>query len=554
MPSLGTFAFVLHTHLPYSRHAGRWPHGEEWLYEAACESYIPLLEMLLSLRHDLTTNLTLSLTPVLLEQLASSQVVEGLDAYVNDRTRRASDDVARFEAAGEAQLAALATYYRDWYTDRRAALRDLLSHDLVASYRTLSQQGRLEVISSGATHAYLPLLSRDSSVYAQIRTGLEAHRRNLGTAAEGFWLPECAYRPAQTSDGVRRPGIEEFLAAQGIGFFFAEAHAIEGGTPAANGQELPLPYLRADRISHALLTGSAPTTGYTTARPYLVGSSDVAVIGRNRRLSMQVWSADLGYPGDPAYREFHKKDPVSGLQYWAVSGRGVDLGQKRLYDPQAARARVAAHARHFADQVVSELSRQAETLGDRALVVAAFDTELFGHWWFEGVQWLGVVLHLLGRDNRVTICPIAEHLRQHPPDAAIQLSPSSWGAGGDDRTWNNDLTADLWSILHRCEREGEELAAEIAPSRRRFVAQAERELLLAQSSDWPFLISTGQAAEYARQRFDSHVERFRLLSRLARAGSLNLADWGFLRAIEARDELFAFLDPDWLTERQGRAD
>ncbi|MGI6207904.1 MAG: 1,4-alpha-glucan branching protein domain-containing protein [Anaerolineae bacterium] len=553
MPSLGTFAFVLHTHLPYSRHAGRWPHGEEWLYEAACETYIPLAEMLRSLPDDLQANLTMSLTPVLLEQLAAPEVIAGTEDYMADRARRASEDVARFEAAGDAQLAALAHFYHDWYSGRRRALVDLLDGDLVGAFRALSHRGRIEPLSSGATHGYLPLLSRDSSIYAQVRTGLETHRRHLSEAAQGFWLPECAYRPACTDqDGTIRPGIEAFLAAQGTRFFMVESHAIEGGSAPTSREDLPEFYLPAGLTGRPAVRTLA-TTGYTTALPYLVGNSNVAAIGRNRRLSMQVWSADLGYPGDPAYREFHKKDAQSGLQYWAVSGPGVDLGAKRPYDPQAAQERVTAHAQHFAAQVIEELAQQAELHGDRALVTAVFDTELFGHWWFEGVQWLGQVLRILGQDERVTVRPIADYLSEYPPEAAIELPPSSWGAGGDDRTWNNSLTAGMWDVIHQCEREGEELAQVRDPDRLPFVAQAERELLLAQSSDWPFLITTGQAAEYARRRFDEHVERFRLLSRLARAQSLTQADRDYLRATEAKDDLFAFLNPEWFARRQGRA-
>ena len=552
MSKLGSFAFVLHTHLPYSRNAGRWPHGEEWLFEAACETYIPLVEMLRSLPEGLPAGLTMSLTPVLLEQLASPEVIAGTLDYIDDRTRRAGRDASRFESLGDPEGAALARFYQDWYDGRGRFLRDVAQGDLVGALRDLESRGLIESISSGATHGYLPLLSRDSSIYAQVRAGVETHRRHMRTSPDGFWLPECAYRGADASADPRRPGLEEFLEAAGVSFFFVESHAVEGGSPAIDRRSLPEFYLVHGQGAPGAPAPVSPT-GHTTARPYYVADSNVVAIARNRRLSMQVWSADLGYPGDATYREFHKKDSVSGMQYWAISGPGIDLGDKRRYQPGAARERVESHARHFAGEVVAELSRQSEVYGERAFVTAVFDTELFGHWWFEGVDWLAAVLRLLGEDERVDVIPVREALRRHPPESAIELPTSSWGTGGDDRTWNNGLTQEMWQTLHQCEVMAERVAARVPMSRRPFVLQALRELLLAQSSDWPFLMTTGQAASYGRRRFETHVERFRLLARLAQAEAIQAAEWEYLRDVQSRDELFAALDPEWFCERQGSA-
>jgi len=552
MPSLGCFAFVLHTHLPYSRNAGRWPHGEEWLFEAASESYIPLIEMLRRLPDGLQGGLTMSLTPVLLEQLASPEVMAGTLEYIQDRSARAARDVSRFEALSDAVGASLAAYYRDWYAARGAYLRDELAGDLVGAFRNLVEAGRIEALGSGATHGYLPLLDRDSSIYSQVRTGIETHRRHMGRSPEGFWLPECAYRGAVGSGADRRPGLEEFLDAQGIRFFLVESHAIEGGSPALDRSTLPDFYLLPAGLRRQA-PRATPVSGRTTARPYYVGQSDVVAVARNRRLSMQVWSGDLGYPGDAAYREFHKKDSSSGMKYWAVSGPGVDLGYKRYYDRAAAQARVEAHARHFAGEVLAELARQHEAWGERATVVVAFDTELFGHWWFEGIDWLAAVLRILGSDERVGVLPVGEALRRHPPDSAIELPASSWGAGGDDSTWNNGLTSDIWASLHESELLAESLVENVPVARRPFILQALRELLLAESSDWPFLITTGQAAGYGRRRFETHTERFRLLSRIAQSEAVQPADWDYLRDTQSRDQVFQFLDAEWFKNRQGRA-
>lgn len=550
MNPLGNFAFVLHTHLPYSRNAGRWPHGEEWLYEAICETYLPLISMLRALPSSVKATVTISLTPVLLEQLAVPEVVSAALEYINDRERRAAQDINRFLSMGDVASAALAKFYRDWYGKKARILAEELGGDIVGAFRDLANAGRLEIIASSATHSFLPLLSRDSSVYSQIHVGLEAHKRHLGQRAAGFWLPECGYRSSITQGNVTRAPIERYLDAEGVRFFFVESHAVAGGSATVVRRTLPRLYQIPDQIGPRCAAAFAPN-GQSTSRPYYVGQSDVAAVARNRHLSMQVWSADLGYPGDHNYREFHKRDDVSGLQYWAISGRDVELGQKSLYNPEAARARLQVHARHFAAEVVAELERQYEALGEGALVVAAFDTELFGHWWFEGVEWLFIVLGILGRDERLRIESIGDALRAHPPQCSIDLPTSSWGMGGDDRTWNNDLTADMWRVLHECEREAETLVDTSSLARRPFVLQALRELMLAQSSDWPFLLTTGQASGYGRRRLTSHVERFRLLSKLARAETLQGVDWDYLRETQSHDDLYSWLEPSWFEERQG---
>ncbi|MHB0876676.1 MAG: 1,4-alpha-glucan branching protein domain-containing protein [Anaerolineae bacterium] len=551
MGSLGSFSFVLHTHLPYCRHAGVWPHGEEWLYEAASETYVPLLELLLDLQQRLLFSLTMSLTPVLAEQLAATEVLDGIRDYMVDRGARASRDIARFEAAGDAPMAALAGRYSQWYGERVRAFDEDLGSDIVGTIARLRGAGAIEVITSAATHGYLPLLSRDSSVYGQVHTGVESYRRSFADAPAGFWLPECAYRPAVVdADGVTRPPLEEFLANEGLRFFFVESHAIEGGMPPTSTGHLVPWYAGANR----LITPVAERPGgeYTTAYPYYVGRSPVAAIGRNRTLSMQVWSAAGGYPGDPSYREFHKRDDVSGMQYWAITGRDVDLGAKLPYDPDEAARRVTEHARHFAGVVIAELERLSLRNRRPPLITAVFDTELFGHWWFEGVAWLGRVLELLAQDGRVTLEPIASYLDRNPPESAIDVPESSWGAAGDHRTWLNPSTEQMWQDIHGFEQEMEQLLRQAPADRRRILQQAARELVLIESSDWPFLVTTGQAREYAVERFRAHSERFRLLTRLALAPTIDSHEQQYLAEVEHDDSLFDDIEPAWFAARQGR--
>ena len=420
MGALGNFALVLHTHLPYCRNAGIWPHGVEWLYQATAETYVPLLEMLGRLSGRASVSVTASVTPVLAEQLAARPVMQASGEYIEDRAERARADVDRFERQGDAALADLAARYADWYLGRLRAFRDHLGEDIVGSMARLQRDGVLELITSAGTHPYLPLLARDSSIHGQVRTGVDTYRRHFGREPRGLWLPECAYRPAVVdADGVTRPGIEAFLAHHGIGFFFVEAHAVEGGVPPTSTGHLAPWYAGTNRLMGEAV--ARPSAGYTTALPYYVGRSPVAAIGRNRTLSMQVWSAAGGYPGDPAYREFHKRDSASGMQYWSISGAGVDLGAKERYRPEVAAQRVRQHADHFAGVVIDELERLvAEGVHD-PLVTAVFDTELFGHWWFEGVDWLEAVLERLAADGRVRMEPIGDYLVAHPPREAIDL-------------------------------------------------------------------------------------------------------------------------------------
>lgn len=396
----GAFTFVLHSHLPYCRMAGQWPHGEEWIHEALAETYIPLLNALYDLRQEgVHYKLTLSLTPVLVEQLADIDVQQHFLLYLDDEIQSSERDVERFAESGNEHLKYLARFYLDFYTGIRQAYLDRYDGDVVGAFRRLQDEGHIEIITCAATHGYLPLLSRDSSIYGQLRTAVESYRRHFGRSPRAIWLPECAYRPAYLEDdGSVRPAIEQFLAPLGLTCFFAETHAIEGGHPVgkAAGEVAIGPYGNIERRYVITPTQETETQGTTYAAYYVVGSDTgltdppVAVIGRNNRTGQQVWSADWGYPGDGVYREFHKKDPQSGLQYWRVTGPRVDLGDKEYYDPVMAGERAREHARHFADLVESLLEAYSTESGRYGIISSNYDTELFGHWWFEGVEWIKI--------------------------------------------------------------------------------------------------------------------------------------------------------------------
>ncbi|TFH33014.1 MAG: 1,4-alpha-glucan branching protein, partial [Anaerolineales bacterium] len=433
MPDLGAFSFVLHSHLPYARRAGRWPHGEEWLHEAAAETYIPLLNALNRLLDEgVPARLTISLTPILLEQLADEEVQRNFRTYLHDRIEAAGQDLLRFEKSGDAHFAQLARFYRQGYQDILHAFDDRYQGNLIPAFRQLQQAGMIEIATCAATHGYLPLLGRDDSIELQLRTAVESYKRHFGCAPRAIWLPECAYRPGYINeDGRLRPGIEKFLAQHDIGLFFAETHMVEGGHPVgmAAGEALG-PYGAVTRRYQVPFSKNISDLKTTTFEPYTVADSDVAVLARNNKVGLQVWSADWGYPGDFEYREFHKKDGNSGLQYWRVTGSNMDLGVKEAYRPELAAGKVQQHADHFSDLVHNQIKAYHEETGNFGIIAANFDTELFGHWWFEGIDWLEGVLSRLAQSEVVQLTTATAFISEHPPQTAINLPEGSWGAGG----------------------------------------------------------------------------------------------------------------------------
>lgn len=526
----GAFCFVLHSHLPYARLAGRWPHGEEWIHEAAIETYIPLLTALRRLHAEgIPVRLTLGLTPVLAEQLADPLVLDHLDQYLEQRIAAAARD---HDSSTDHQKY-LAGWYRDRFVAVQHAYHTELDRDLIGAFRRLRDDGVIDLMGGAATHGYLPLFGRESAIHAQIATGLRSYARLFGGQPDAFWLPECGYRP----------GFEALLHRAGIRVFFSETHAITGGEPvgAAAGDVFG-PYGNL-RQKLDIPTVDAPPRPLTTFRPYTVAGSPVAVIGRNNTIGQQVWSAELGYPGDFDYREFHRKSAISGLHYWRITGKPVDLGHKDYYHPDWAGYKVEQHSEHFAHLVGDELRRYRRQHDDYGLIAASFDTELFGHWWMEGIDWLTATLRHLATTRDVDLTTASAYLTAHPPTEAIDLPESSWGAGGQHVIWQSADSGWMWPILHAAEARMEALADRLAHETgviHAVLCQAGRELLLMQSSDWPFLVTTGQAKEYAIQRFNQHHDRFDRLAASLEAGT---PDAALSAEYYALDNLFPDLDP-----------
>jgi 1,4-alpha-glucan branching enzyme len=530
------------------------------------ETYLPLLNALYDLSEaGVPARLTVGITPILTEQLADTLVREHFVLYLEEKIAAAESDIPRFREQDTRQLEYLATFYRDWYRHNLETFRDRFNSDIIAAFRDLQDRGYVEIVTSAATHGYLPLLGRDSAIYGQIRSGIDSYKRHYGRAPRAIWLPECAYRPAYIdAQGQLRPAIEQFLSAQSIGCFFSETHTIEGGRPVgkAAGEAIG-PYGAIRRQYVIPMDENTLTQGTTYKAYYVAGSAEgltdppVAVIGRNNRTGMQVWSADWGYPGDGDYREFHKKDHVSGMQYWRVTGAQTELGHKDEYHPDWAEYKVRAHAQHYVELIETlTRSHHAET-GEYGLIASNYDTELFGHWWFEGIEWIKHVLDGLARSEAVELTTASAYLETHPPEEVLSIPESSWGMGGTHWTWDNPNTHWMWEPIHQAERRMEQLVQEYPDVQdaepRSALDQAARELLLLQSSDWPFLVTTGQARAYAIERFQSHVDRFTELADLLQgqdiAGASRLAE-----ELWEQDKAFPTIDYRWFADRQGLAD
>ena len=554
---VGAFTFVLHSHIPYCRSAGRWPHGEEWLHEAAMGTYIPLLMALDELRNEKCKfKLTLGLTPILVEQLADNLIKEHLAGYMDDKLRRARDDVKRFEVNNEGHLLYLARFYQDRYEKIVKAYNELFNRDIINSFKQLQDEGYIEIITSAATHSYLPLLSRDSAIFSQIKTGVGSYKKHFGRSPQSIWLPECGYRPSfmvkDNGNTYTKPGIEYFLDKMGISCFFAETHTVEGGKPVGKAMEDVIgPYGQIPRRYLVPVEGYPEPGEKTTYLAYWVQKPGVAVIGRNDYTSMQVWSADWGYPGDYNYREFHKKDGESGLQYWKVSGDKVDLANKEYYDPYWAEQRVREHSSHFTGIVNEHLINFYQNKGKHGIIAAAYDTELFGHWWFEGVEWIKQVLKHLDNSEYIELTTAGEYIKNNPPQDVLALPESSWGMGGGHFTWKNIDNEWMLDIVNKASLTMEQMVGKYPDAKgpvKQILNQAARELLLMQSSDWPFLVTTGQAKEYAIERFgyyrdrDSckgHTGKFYTLVEMLNSPEINPSDMEILKRYREEDRIFS---------------
>ena len=535
MPS-GCFALVLHAHLPFVRHP-ELPEflEEDWLFEAITETYLPLIAMMQRLiAKDVPFKLSMTLSPTLCAMLRDSLLQDRFLRYLDRSIDLAAREIERNPK--DAQLRALAQFYHARLSASRSQFVSEWNGDLLEAFRRFQRQGCLEIMATAATHGLLPLLQQSAeAVRAQVFIGCDEYRATFNADPAGFWLPECAYSP----------GLETVLQEANLRWFVLDAHGLMFGEP---------------RPRHAIY---APY--YTPAGP--------AAFARDRECSRQIWSATEGYPGDPAYRDFYRdigfdrpleyilpgsnalqNGRFTGLKYHRVTG---GKGEKQLYEPAAA-ARVAeVHATHFLETIREKMS-ELNALGLTPIVVAPFDAELFGHWWFEGPLFLESFfcaaafddqdLRLIRNENslrpKLLLTTPTKFLSDHPSQQEIKPAASSWGENGHLGVWVDPSNAWILPHLHSAaERLTALVRSHLSDSSEetdRVLKQLTRELLLAQSSDWAFLIKMDTARHYATQRVTDHLFRFNCLhEQFVRGAPVK----DFVADCEARDNLFP--DVNW---------
>ena len=529
----GDLLLLLHAHLPYVRHPENPYHLEEnWLYEAITATYLPLLlELHKLLDGGASPRLTLSLSPTLCSMLRDKLLGERYRAYLDRLLRLGEDELTR--AKDSPAQAELARFYLARFTELRAHYL-AIDGDIVAAYSQLQERGAVEIITTCATHAYLPVLREPSARRAQLLIAVRHYRECFGRYPRGIWLPECGYVD----------GLDQLLAELNLRFFFLDAHGLTYARP------------RPPLGLHAPI--------FTRA--------GVAAFGRDLMSSKQVWSSTEGYPADGVYRDFYRDigfdRPLSeiapyihpdgirvhtGYKYHRVTGPRVDLQDKALYEPEVARLRAREHARDFVEKRQAQVAWLSQRLDRRPIIVSPYDAELFGHWWFEGPTFLAEVLRLCSQPGSpVQLQTASGYLADYTVNAVCDPAPSSWGEGGYSAVWLDSSNDWIYSHVHHAESKMHELVAKFGskedaaqPSAEpsliaRALVQAGRELLLSQSSDWAFIMKTGTAVSYAESRVRSHLQRFGRLATELEAGTI---DESFLAECEARDNLFPHLDP-----------
>jgi 1,4-alpha-glucan branching enzyme len=579
----GYFSLVLHAHLPYVLSHGTWPHGSDWLNEAAAETYIPLIRIFEKLRDEgISAKVSIDISPVLTEMLADAEFKVGFKAYLSQKIKAAHHDIDEFTRLGEPHMISVACMWKDFYGDILEDFTAKYHEDILARFRTLQDEGHIEIFTCGATHGYFPLLSNDESIQAQVKQAVVSYKRHFGRAPRGIWLPECAYRPSylwqnpmdDTPTPFMRKGVEEFLSENGIEYFYVDSHLLEGGTAVGvyhdRFDELGILWDNFESQCVGKDTGSAPAsveeTEKTSYKVYLVaseasGKKPVSVFTRDSATGLQVWSGEWGYPGDPQYLDFHKKRFPGGHRYWRVTSAKADLAEKEQYHPDLAAARVRENAEHFADLIKNNLAQYLSDSGEPGIVVSPYDAELFGHWWFEGVELLYHAIKRLHAGGDVTRVTAGEYLdlTKDSPKEVVSLPEGSWGEGGYHWVWLNEMNKWCWPHIYEAEATMKRLAAAYAELPRGkegilgdVIKQAARELLLLQSSDWQFLITTKSAADYAEMRLARHFEDFKKLADIADnligGAAVTEGERNFVEAIEGRDNLFPDIDPLWYKE------
>lgn len=522
MNKKGFLSIVLHSHLPFVKHPEEEFFLEEnWLYEAISESYLPLYIAFTNLKEKGTKfQITMSMTPPLVLMLQDNLLLKRFNRYLKNRIELLKEE---FSSTVKGEIKELFKFYYDRYQDLYRVFNDELKGDLIYGFGELFNEGLLELITCSATHEILPLEINEKIKEVQVYLGVETFIKAFGREPRGIWLAECAYTQ----------GIDRILSKHGIKFTILDTHGI-------------------------LYADMPPVYGVSAP---IISESGVAFFGRDPESSKQVWSALEGYPGDFNYREFYRDigydlpeelvkkylHPAgfrfdSGIKLHKITGK-VPLNKKEPYDRNKAMEIVETHAGNFMLNRELEAKYLLGIIDREPIMLASFDAELFGHWWFEGPDFLESVLDKVYNFSNVieTINPY-DYLVKYPVNQISEPSTSSWGDGGYFKVWLNEGTDWIYPYLHVMGQEMITLAKKYKnPTllEKRLLNQMSRELLLAESSDWAFLISVGTAVNYATNMEKFHINAFYTLEQELNNKKINL---NFLEYLEEKDSIFPFID------------
>jgi 1,4-alpha-glucan branching enzyme len=531
MPT-GYFSLILHAHLPFVRHP-EYPEflEEDWLYEAITEVYLPLIFIFQSLHESgARPRLAMNVSPPLCEMLADPLLQQRYTAHLENLLELAEKELQRTQKTAT-EFHSVAKMYVENLSASLRLWNERYQRNLINAFRELQDEGVIEIITCCATHGFMPMISTKEARRAQVETAVVNYEKHFHRRPRGIWLAECAYEP----------GIEDLLRSAGIEYFVSDTHAILYGDPRPR---------------------------YGVHAP-VVCPNGTAVFARDVDTSQQVWSAEIGYPGNDTYREFYRDigwdAPYEylkphlhstgerrhlGLKYHRITGRGVPQQDKEPYIPALAREKAAENASHFVGERIAQAHLLRETFeGHPPLVVSPYDAELFGHWWYEGPQFLDFFFKKIHYDqNEIECITPGDFLDTGLSIQVQQPSSSSWGEAGYYKVWLNDDNSWMYPYQHDAERRMTELADRYPdpdPIERRILDQAARELLLAESSDWAFQIYQGTTVEYSSRRFRSHIQRFDLLCGMLAdlpQSSSDPEQIALLEEIESRDNIFSEID------------
>ena len=518
----GYLCLVLHGHLPYVRHPEHEDFLEEdWLYEAITETYIPLIWVLEGLCNEkIDFRLTMTLSPTLISMLTDPLLEDRYLKHINRLIELAHKEVDRTTWQPEFNSLAL------MYVNQFYAVRDTFNRynrNLTLAFKNFQDAGKLEIITCGATHGYFPLMDVcRESVRAQVKVAVAHYEKVFGRKPKGIWLPECGYHP----------GHDEILKEAGLKYFFTDSHGVLHGTPRPK---------------------------YGVFAPVYCKGTGVAAFARDLESSKQVWSSIEGYPGDQDYREFYRDigfdleydyikpyihpDGVrinTGIKYYRISGNG---NNKQPYVPTWARDKAAQHAGNFMFNRQKQVEHLYDLMQKKPMIISPYDAELFGHWWYEGVMWLDFLIRKIVFDqDEIRLITASEYLEENPRNQVITPSMSSWGWKGYSEMWLQGPNDWIYRHLHMASARMTELAKSypnVNGITERALNQALRELLLAQSSDWAFIMGTGTHISYAVKRTKDHLLRFTRLYEDIKGNSI---DENWLADIEYKDNLFPDID------------